>query len=142
MMSRRAVPIDLLAGVGRICLALPDACQEDAWTGVRWRVRQQTFAHLLTISDGWPPAYARAASVEGPAHVLMFRSAGPELEALRRAGSPFFPTAWRTDEIGLILGAETDWPEVEELLVESYLVRAPAKLARRVLQDRTGRPPA
>ena len=58
----------------------------------------------------------------------MFRSNGDELEALRHTGAPFFATPWRRDEIGLLLGHETDWDEVAELLTESYLLRAPQGL--------------
>ncbi len=30
------------------CLALPEAYEEQAWVGTRWRVRGRTFAHVLT----------------------------------------------------------------------------------------------
>ena len=30
--------------------------EEDVWVGVRWRIRTRTFAYLLTIADGRPPA--------------------------------------------------------------------------------------
>lgn len=115
-----------------ICLGLPDAYEETAWVGVRWRVRSRTFAHILTIDAGWPPAYATAAATDGPAHVLMFRSAGPELDALRECGRPFFPTPWRSDEVGVHLTDATDWAEVAELVTDSYCTQAPARLAVRV----------
>ena len=83
-------------------------------------------------TEGWPPAYARAAATDGPVTVLMFRSSGPELDALRGGGHPFFAPPWRADEVGLILGADGDWTEVAELLTESYCLLAPERLAERV----------
>jgi hypothetical protein len=98
--------------------------EEQAWVGIRWCVHRRTFAHVLVIDAGWPPGYARAAATDGPACVLMFRSAGPELDALRRCGPPFFGPPWRADEVGMHVGAESDWEEVAELLTESHRLRA------------------
>jgi hypothetical protein len=120
-----------VARVRAVCLGLPEAHEELAWVGIRWRIRSRTFAHVLTIADGWPPAYAHAAGTEGPAQVLMFRSTGPELDALRHAGPPFFPTPWRPDEVGVHLTPDTDWAEVAELVTESYRLQAPKRLAER-----------
>ena len=39
----------LVARVAAICLALPEAHEQDAWIGVRWRIRQRTFAHLAHV---------------------------------------------------------------------------------------------
>ena len=64
--------------------------------------------------------------------VLMVRSSGPELVALRASGPPFFAPPWRSDEIGLVLGHRTDWSEVRELVTESYCTMAPKRLADRV----------
>ena len=121
-----------VARVRALCLGLPEAHEEHAWVGIRWRIRDRTFGHVLTIADGWPPAYAHAAGTEGPCQVLMFRSAGPELDALRHAGPPFFPTPWRHDEVGVHLTRDTDWTEVAELLTASYRVQAPKRLAARL----------
>jgi len=128
-----AVLVDRLRPIG---LGLPEAYEEEAWTGTRWRVRGRTFAHVLQIASGWPPVYARAAGTDGPSPVLMVRSSGPELDVLRRAGHPYFAPPWRADEVGLLLDGRTDWDEVAELVVESYCVVAPKRLARSV--DRPG----
>jgi hypothetical protein len=127
------VPTGLVARLREVCLALPEAYEETAWVGVRWRVREQTFAHVLAIDAGWPPAYAREAGTGGPVSVLMFRSEGPELDALRNMGHPYFAPRWRSDEVGLLLSAadpdEVDWDEVAELVTDSYCVQAPRRLA-------------
>ena len=65
-----------------VCLALPDAYEEEAWVGTRWMVRKRTFAHLVEIVDGHPPAFSAAAGTRGPATVLVVRSEGLELAAI------------------------------------------------------------
>ena len=126
------VPAPIIARLRSICLALPAAQQEDAWVGTRWRVRRKTFAHVLAVDDGWPPAYARAAGSDGPLLALTFRSSGPELEALRASGHPFFKPVWFPDIVGMVLDDEPDWEEVAELLIESYCVLAPQALVAMV----------
>ena len=106
--------------------------EEEAWIGTRWVVRNKNFAHVVMISDGYPPAYASAAGTAGPAVVLTFRSSGDELDALSRAPQPFFKPVWFADIVGLTVGDDTDWDEVTELLTESYCAVAPKSLAERV----------
>ena len=101
MVERAEVPDDIVTKVRSVCTALPEVDEDAAWTGVRWSVRTRTFAHVLGIEAGWPPAYARAAATDGPAIVLMFRSSGPELDALRQGGHPYFAPMWRRDEVGM-----------------------------------------
>jgi hypothetical protein len=127
------VPAEVVDRLRAVCLALPEAYEEQAWTGVRWMVRRRTFAHVVTISSGWPPAYARAAGTDGPAVVLTFRSTGPELDVLGRAGHPFFRPGWAPGAVGMLLDpGGVDWAEVAELLTESYCVRAPRALVAQV----------
>ena len=132
MVERGEVASEVLAAVRAVCLGLPDAYEEPAWVGTRWRIRTKTFAHVLLIDAGWPPAYARAAGTDGPVTVLMFRSAGEELGALRNSGHPFFAPPWRADEIGMVIETDVDWAEVAELLTESYRALAPAALVRKI----------
>ena len=128
------VTLEILAELRSLCLELPEAYEEPAWVGTRWRIRKRTFAHVCTVDSGWPPAYARAAGTDGPITVMTFRSSVPELDALRAAGHPFFPPPWRADEVGMVLDAGVDWNEVAELLTESYCVLAPKKLVEVVLR--------
>lgn len=124
------VPLEIVERIRSVCLGLPEAHEEQASVGSRWRIRRLTFAHVLTVDAGWPPAYARAAGTDGPATVLLFRSSGPELEALRNTGSPFFGPPWRADEVGLALDPAVDSAEVAELLTESYCTLAPSRLVQ------------
>ena len=135
-MSTTEVPPEVIAGLRSICLGLPEAYEEAAWVGTRWRIGTRTFAHVLFVASGWPPAYARAAGADGPMSVLMFRSSGAELDVLRNSGRPFFAPVWRSDEVGMVLDDGADWGEVTELVTESYCVQAPKRLAERVERPR------
>jgi hypothetical protein len=126
--ERVEVPDRIVANIRARCLDLPDAYEEEAWVGTRWRIRKQTFAHVVMIDAGWPPAYARAAGIDGPASVVTFRASGSELAALSQAGRPFFKPVWFPDIVGMIIGDDVDWGEVGELLTESYCVLAPKQL--------------
>jgi hypothetical protein len=126
------VPPEVLTRLRPVCLGLPEAYEEPAWVGTRWRVRKKTFAHVLRVAPGHPPVHAREASVDGPNTVLTFRSRGPEFEALTNSGYPFYRPQWGRDVVGMILRDDVDWAEVTELLTESYCVQAPQKLVRQV----------
>ena len=115
-----------------VCLALPEAVEEDAWVGKRWRIRTRTFAHVVAIADGRPAAYTAAAGTDGPVTVLTFRLSGAELEVLAAIGPPFFKPVWFRDIVGIAIGEATDWTEIAELVTDSYCLLAPKRLAARV----------
>jgi hypothetical protein len=132
MAQRPEVSAAIVARLRGICLELPEAREEQAWVGTRWRIRTKTFAHVVQIDGGWPPAYAQAAGSPGPLTVLTFRSAGDELDAFGHLGPPFFRPVWFPDIVGMAIDAQTDWGEVAELVTDSYCVLAPRKLADQV----------
>jgi predicted DNA-binding protein (MmcQ/YjbR family) len=123
---------DVVARLASTALALPDAYEEDAWTGVRWRVRSKTFAHVLVAQEGYTSAYRDLTGVTEPTTVLTFRSSGDELLALTHAGPPFYQPPWSPTVVGMVLDEATDWDEVAELVTESYRFCAPQKLRRRL----------
>jgi hypothetical protein len=127
--GRGDVPPEILDRLRPVCLRLPETYEEPAWVGIRWRIRTRTFAHVLTADPDHQVAYARAAATDRPTCVLTFRSPGDEIEGLIATGYPFFKPGWGTDVMGLVLDDGVDWDEVAELLVESYCVLAPKKLA-------------
>lgn len=132
MTGRVGVPRETVAELRAVCLALPEAHEEAAWVGTRWRIRKQTFAHVLMIDAGWPAAYARAADCDGPVCVLTFRSPLPELDAFAFTWPPFFRPGWWPDIVGVILDGRVDRDEITGLLTESYRRLAPKKLAASV----------
>ena len=123
---------DVVARVASTASSLPDAYEEEAWTGVRWRVRNRTFAHVLVAQEGYTSAYRDATGVTEPTTVLTFRSTGDELLALAHAGPRFFQPRWSPTVVGMVLDVDTDWEEVAELVTESYRFCAPQKLRRRL----------
>jgi hypothetical protein len=124
------VPLEVVARLRELCLALPDAYEEEAWVGERWRVRKRTFAHVLMVEEGYPPAYARAVGADGPFCVVTFRS--PEADVLAELHHRFFRGRWGQDVAGMVIDDDTDWDEVAELLTDSYCIMAPKKLAAQV----------
>jgi hypothetical protein len=125
---------EIVAALRSVCLRLPEAYEQPAWVGTRWRIRKRTFAHVLRIDSGWPPVYARAAGDDGPVTVMTFRSSGAELAGLGSLGRPFFKPLWPENVVGMVLEADVDWEEVAELVTESYCVVAPKKLVPLVVR--------
>src|SRR6478752_1245560 len=95
---------DVVARLASTALALPDAYEEDAWTGVRWRVRTKTFAHVLVAQVGYTSAYRDLTGVSEPTTVLTFRASGDDLMALTHAGPPFYKPPWSPTVVGMVLG--------------------------------------
>jgi hypothetical protein len=121
---------DVVRRLADVALRLPDAYEEDAWTGVRWRVRKKTFAHVMVAQQGFESAYRDITGDAEPRTILTFRATGDELLALAHAGWPFYQPPWSPTIVGMVLDDDTDWAEVAELLTESYRFCAPQKLVR------------
>ena len=134
-MDQVKVDPEIVARLGAICEALPDAVEEDAWIGVRWRIRGRTFAHVLPIIDGRPPSYGQAAGIDDGV-VITVRIGEAERDLFTRLGPPYWAIRWGRDVGGLIIGERgadaLDWTEIAELVTESYRLLAPRKLAARL----------
>ena len=119
------VPLQIVQRVRAACAHLPEAYEEQAFAGVRWRIRGSTLAHLVTKQ-----------SSQGPLTYVTFHAAGEDLEALPAMGDPFYP-GWGAGLIAMVLRDDgtTDWAEVEELLTDSYRLLAPKKLIARLGDD-------
>jgi hypothetical protein len=120
----------VVARIAKTALALPDAYEEDAWTGVRWRIRSKTFAHVMVAQAGYESSFRDITGIPDPTPILTFHATGDELLALVHAGRPFYKPPWSPTIVGMELGDATDWVEVAELVTESYRVCAPQKLVR------------
>jgi hypothetical protein len=121
---------EVVARLGATALALPEAHEEDAWTGVRWRIRTRTFAHAMVAPPGCESSFRYLSGFADPTTVLTFHATGDELLALVHAGLPFYKPPWSPTIVGIVLDDDTDWAEVADLVVESYRVCAPKKLVR------------
>jgi hypothetical protein len=132
----RAETEDVIEQVRGICLGLPKVVEHGgtasgvgALSGtsvVGFKVSGRVVARLFILDP------------DGREDALLWLRADPEERAaLLRAGSPYFRGGPR--EVGIKLGADTDWMEIEELVLDSYLIMAPKKLAAEV-EVRLGRP--
>lgn len=130
-MAERIEPAeDVVLRLRAVAAGLPEVVEEDAWTGVRWRVRTHTFAHVMVAQEGYESAYRDITGDPGTRTVLTFRASGDELLALTHAGLPFYKPPWSPTIVGMVLDDDTDWSEVAELVTESYRFQAPQKLVR------------
>ncbi|HUP85179.1 MAG TPA: MmcQ/YjbR family DNA-binding protein [Acidimicrobiales bacterium] len=112
------VPEAIVRRVRLACEHLPEAYEEPAYAGVRWRIRTRTIVHVVTVDRD-----------EAPITTMTFLSSGDELDALLAVGDPFFP-GWGSGLVAMVLRDDgtTDWAEVRELITESYCLLAPKKL--------------
>ena len=106
--------------IRRICLALPEAYEEETWGAATYRVRKKIFV--------------MAADHEGRKTVTM-KATRDEQQALLALGEPYFfpayvgPKGW----IGVDLASTVvSWAEVADLVRESYCLVAPKRLAAQV----------
>ncbi|WP_166846609.1 MmcQ/YjbR family DNA-binding protein [Isoptericola sp. BMS4] len=117
MTDRPDVPLEHVVRL-RPLLAFPECIEERAWTGVRWRVRAATVAHVFGGEDQLFRVTFRAE----PDEVLAFEHLGPR----------YFRVGTEGNAVGVLLDGGTDWEELSELLTDSYCVQAPARLAETV----------
>lgn len=122
MADRPDVPLAWVDRLRAVLAVLPECEEEPAWTGVRWRVRQATVAHVFGGED--------------QLFRITFRAEPDEVMAFQHLGAPYFKASWGGNVVGLVLDDETDWEELAELLTDSYCLQAPARLAE--LVDRPG----
>lgn len=96
----------------------PDCRSEEAWIGIRWRVRNATVAHVFGGEDG--------------KFRITFRAEPEEVSAFEHLGPPYFRAEWGRNVVGMVINRRTDWDELTEMLTDSYCIQAPAKLAAQV----------
>jgi predicted DNA-binding protein (MmcQ/YjbR family) len=104
----------------QICLALPEATEQETWGDPTFRVRTKIFA-MPKQGDGrlsvWckaPPGAQEALVSTDPARFFAPPYVGPK--------------GW----IGIRLDRQVDWDEVSELVTGSYRLIAPKRLAARI----------
>ena len=116
-----------LARLRKICLALPEAHEVEAWGEPTFRVRNKLFA-----------MYANSANHHGAGRHAVWCKAAPGNQQLMARAQPdrYFvppyvgPSGW----IGINLDAQVDWSEVAELMRDSYELVAPKRLLARLAE--------
>jgi hypothetical protein len=114
-----------LTKLRKLCLALPEAHEVEAWGEPTFRVRNKMFA-----------MYARANNHHGGGRDAVWCKAAAVNQRLMVEAAPdrFFvppyvgPSGW----VGVWLDGKIDWSELDDLLRDSYRMIAPKKLAARL----------
>ena len=104
----------------KICLALPEAAEKEAWGDPTFRVRDKIFA-MEKRGDGRISVWLKAP--EGSQSILV--GADP-----KRYFVP--PYVGHKGWIGVRLDADPDWDQVAALVRRSYRLIAPKRLAAQV----------
>jgi phosphoribosylglycinamide formyltransferase-1 len=117
-----------LARLMKICLALPEAIQEPAARHAAFLVRQHVFAYYLNDHHGDGMISVCCKVLPGDNEALI--AAHPERFYMPAYIGPRGWVALRLDVGGL------DWNEVAELVVGSYQLIAPKRLALLANSDR------
>lgn len=128
-----AVGLDVVERLRSICAGLPQISEEEAWLGVRWRIRQRTVVHVMSIDSARTTVLKGAFDVNEPYVAIALKCTAPEWQALVAQGYPFAASTWGHHIIAMHVTEQTDWDEVAELVTESYCLVAPKKLAAQVL---------
>ena len=125
--------------VRRIALALPETSERTSHGNASWRVRDKLFvwerplrrADVLALGDGAPAGPILGARVEhlGAKDALLADDPGVYFTTPHFDG--YRAILVRLDEIGL--------DELEEVIVEAWLVQAPKRLAREYATAHLGR---
>lgn len=113
-----------LTRLRKLCLALPEAHEVEAWGAPTFRVRNKLFA-----------MYASAASHHGGGRPAVWCKAGPGNQQLMVRAEPerFFvppyvgPSGW----VGVWLDGDVDWSELAELLKDAWRLTAPKRVVAR-----------
>jgi len=111
-----------LARLRKLCLALPEAHEVEAWGEPTFRVRNKLFA-----------MYAAASNHHGAGRPAVWFKAGPGNQAIMVKAAPkrFFvppyvgPSGW----VGAWLDSGVQWEELAALLSDAYCLVAPKRLA-------------
>ncbi len=110
----------MLARIRKICLAFPQAGEQETWGHPTFRVRNKIFTSCGAVED--PNGHE--------VHVMTMKAAPGEQASLLAEGHPFFfpkyvgAKGW----VGIVVGADTDWAEVEELVEDSFRQIAPKRV--------------
>ncbi|WP_181779804.1 MmcQ/YjbR family DNA-binding protein [Pseudonocardia pini] len=115
----------LLAGLRRICLALPEVTEGLTHGGETWFVRRRSFAKFVD------PEQHRL----DERSVAFWAAAAPGTREELVAADPdrFFPPRFGGRHwVGMRLDRDPDWAEVREIVVDAYRQNAPKGLVDRL----------
>jgi hypothetical protein len=118
--ERSASSRRIIERLRKICLALPEATEKEAWSEPTWRVKGKMFAQMDDYHHGSP-------------HCAVWLPSTIEAQEALIAADPkrFFRPAYVGHKgwVGVVLDTGPDWAVVAELVRDAYRRIAPAKLA-------------
>jgi predicted DNA-binding protein (MmcQ/YjbR family) len=122
------MPPNPLVRLRKLCLALPEAHEVEAWGEPTFRVRDKLFAMFAHANNhhggGRPAVWCKA----GPGNQELMVQAEPQ----RFFVPPYVgPSGW----IGVWLDRQVDWPELAGLVQDSYRLVAPKRLIATLERD-------
>jgi predicted DNA-binding protein (MmcQ/YjbR family) len=119
--------LDPLVRLRRLCFALPECTEKEAWGTPTFRVRDKMFA--MYVNDH-----------HGDGRVAIWCKAPPGVQEIVVGADPkrFFvpPYVGHKGWIGVCLDGAVDWDEVADFLRDGYRLSAPKRLAA-LLEDPT-----
>lgn len=100
-----------------ICLALPEATEQETWGVPTWRIRGRIFCMWTPMEDGAAALWCKAPR-------------GVQEMLVEAAPGRFFrpPYVGHKGWIGLRLAGRVDWQEVEGVVRRSWRMTAPKRL--------------
>jgi predicted DNA-binding protein (MmcQ/YjbR family) len=121
------MPAKPLTRLRKICLALPEAHEVEAWGEPTFRIRNKLFA-----------MFASAGTHHGQGRPAVWCKAGPGNQEIMVRGAPdrFFvppyvgPSGW----VGIWLDGQIQWDELADLLRDSYDLVAPKRIREKPQQ--------
>jgi predicted DNA-binding protein (MmcQ/YjbR family) len=112
--------LTLLEMIRKLCLAMPEAFEVEAWEHPTFRVGSGRGKIFCTAAEDGSSVTMKADPIERA--------------ALLDQGEPYYfpPYVGGKGWIGVRLDRRTDWEEVAELIATSYCLIAPKRLAEQV----------
>lgn len=121
-MNRLTIRADRLLRLRKLCLALPEATEKEAWGDPTWRIRERIFAMQKGNYEGGRPA-------------LWLKAQDGVQAMLVESDSALFyvpPYVGHKGWVGVYLdGKSLPWKLLSELVGESYRLIAPKRLGGR-----------
>ena len=122
------MPPSPLARLRKLCLALPESHEVEAWGEPTFRVKNKIFAMYAAASThhgaGRPGAWIKAKSIN---QQLLLRA-----DPARYFFPPYVgPSGW----IGVFLDDKPDWRAIAELVRDGWRLAAPKRVAARLPED-------
>lgn len=132
-MATKDTPKDFLTQARKIALALPEAEEIETWGHPTFRVRNKIFAGIGSGADDGSTNFVP--DDMDVVTTMSMKAAPGEQDSLLAIGAPFFKPKYVGSKgwIGIVISEDTDWDEVEELVIDSYIAIAPKKLSRTLL---------